>query len=103
MLQAIDLHREDVYIANVLKSRPPRNRDPRPEEVAACTPYLLRQITLIQPKVLLALGRIAAQYLLNTTTAMGQLRGQLFEYGPLKTTLLITYPPAYFALSSRKT
>jgi DNA polymerase len=102
MLQSIDLNRSTVYIANILKSRPPQNRDPRPEEVAACTPYLLRQITLIQPKVLLALGRIAAQYLLSTTTPMSRLRGQLFDYGPLQTPLLVTYHPAYLLRSPRE-
>lgn len=102
MLKAIQLDRGDVYIANVLKSRPPRNRDPSAAEVAACTPYLLRQITLLRPKVLLAVGRIAAQYLLATDAPMGQLRGQEFEYGPLKTKLLITYHPAYLLRAPRE-
>lgn len=99
MLQAIDLNRQAIYIANILKSRPPNNRDPQVDEVAACTPFLLRQITLIQPKVILAVGRIAAQYLLNTQLPMARLRGQRFEYGPLKTPLLISYHPAYLLRS----
>jgi uracil-DNA glycosylase family 4 len=102
MLVSIGLERSEVYIANILKSRPPRNRDPSISEVAACTPYLVRQITLIQPKVLIALGRIAAQYLLSTEAPMSQLRGQQFEYGPLKTPLLITYHPAYLLRSPRE-
>jgi uracil-DNA glycosylase len=102
MLTAIGLERQQVYIANILKSRPPQNRDPLPAEVAACTPYLLRQIELIRPKVLMALGRIAAQSLLSTTTAMSQLRGQQFIYGPLKTPLLVTYHPAYLLRSPRE-
>jgi uracil-DNA glycosylase len=102
MLHAIGLKREDIYIANILKSRPPNNRDPQPAEVAACTPFLLRQITLIKPKVMLAVGRIAAQYLLNTTQAMSKLRGQHFEYGPLKTPLIVSYHPAYLLRSPRE-
>lgn len=102
MLASIQLDRKDIYIANILKSRPPGNRDPLAEEVAACTPYLLRQITLLRPKVLLAVGRIAAQFLLNTTQAMRQLRGETFEYGPLKTPLLVTYHPAYLLRAPRE-
>lgn len=102
MLKAISLEREQVYIANILKSRPPKNRDPQPAEVAACTPFLLRQITLIQPKIMLALGRIAAHYLLNTSVPMSRLRGQCFEYGPLKTRLLVSYHPAYLLRSPRE-
>lgn len=95
MLQAIKLERDDVYITNILKSRPPNNRDPKPEEVSACTPFLLKQIELIQPKVILALGRIAAHYLLNCDTAMSELRGKIFKYGPQQTRLIVTYHPAY--------
>jgi len=95
MLQAINLSREQIYIANVLKSRPPNNRDPSPEEVAACIPFLWRQIELIKPKLILAVGRIAARYLLNTDESMGALRGREFTYGPAKTPLIITYHPAY--------
>ncbi|MGH8132025.1 MAG: uracil-DNA glycosylase, partial [Steroidobacteraceae bacterium] len=96
MLRAIGLDRKsNVYIANVLKSRPPGNRDPKPEEVAACLPYLVRQIELLQPKLILAVGRIAAQNLLATTVPLGRLRGQVHHFGELNTPLLVTYHPAY--------
>ena len=102
MLKSIGLDREKVYIANILKSRPPKNRDPSTQEIAACTPYLLRQITLLRPKMLLALGKIAAQYLLTTTLPMSRLRGQILEYGPLKTPIFITYHPAYLLRAPRE-
>ncbi len=96
MLHAIGLDRRtNVYIANVLKSRPPGNRDPKPEEVAACLPYLLQQIELLQPKVILAVGRIAAQNLLGTQAPLGRLRGQVHRFGELNTPLVVTYHPAY--------
>jgi uracil-DNA glycosylase len=96
MLAAIGLDRtRNVYIANVLKSRPPGNRDPRPEEVAACLPYLLRQIALLQPRLILAVGRIAAQNLLATDTPLGRLRGRVHHFGELNTPLVVTYHPAY--------
>ena len=96
MLKAIGLSREtNVYIANVLKSRPPGNRDPKPEEVAACLPYLLGQIRLLQPRLILAVGRIAAQNLLATDTPLGRLRGQIHHFGELNTPLIVTYHPAY--------
>jgi DNA polymerase len=96
MLRAIGLDRRtNVYIANVLKSRPPNNRDPRPEEVAACMPYLLRQIALLQPKIMLAVGRIAAQNLLATDAPLGRLRGRVHAFGDLHTPLVVTYHPAY--------
>jgi uracil-DNA glycosylase family 4 len=94
MLRAIGLDRAtNVYIANVLKSRPPGNRDPKPEEVAACLPYLERQIELLRPKIMLAVGRIAAQNLLATDAPLGRLRGQLHRFGD--TPLVVTYHPAY--------
>ena len=94
MLKAIGLDRKsNVYIANVLKSRPPGNRDPKPEEVAACLPYLAEQIALLQPKIMLAVGRIAAQNLLGTDAPLGRLRGQLHRFGA--TPLVVTYHPAY--------
>jgi uracil-DNA glycosylase len=99
MLKAIGLERESVYIANILKSRPPGNRDPKPEEVAACMPYLLRQIALIRPKLILAVGRIAAQNLLGTTAPLARLRGQVHSFGELGTPLIITYHPAYLLRS----
>jgi uracil-DNA glycosylase len=96
MLRAIGLDRAtNVYIANVLKSRPPGNRDPKPEEVAACLPYLVRQIALLQPKILLAVGRIAAQNLLGTQVPLGRLRGQVHHFGEFNTPLVVTYHPAY--------
>lgn len=94
MLAAIDLKRgKDVYIANSVKCRPPNNRTPEPEETAACWPYLQRQIALIQPKLIVALGRPAAQTLLGTEVKIGASRGQLFEHNG--TPLIVTYHPAY--------
>lgn len=94
MLAAIGLARgENVYIANVLKSRPPGNRNPAPEEIAACMPYLERQIQLIQPKIILALGRFAVQSLLHTDEAIGKLRGRVHHYQGIP--LIVTYHPAY--------
>jgi uracil-DNA glycosylase family 4 len=96
MLRAIGLDRTtNVYIANVLKSRPPGNRDPKPEEVAACLPYLMRQIALLRPKIMLAVGRIAAQNLLGTQVPLARLRGQVHHFGEFKTPLVVTYHPAY--------
>jgi len=96
MLKAIGLSRgSNVYIANVLKSRPPGNRDPKPEEVAACLPYLMRQIELLRPRVMLAVGRIAAQNLLATDTPLGRLRGKVHHFGELNTPLIVTYHPSY--------
>jgi uracil-DNA glycosylase len=101
MLKAIGLAREQVYIANILKSRPPNNRDPAPAEVSACIPYLFRQIELINPRVLLCVGRIAAQSLLNTDTSIGKLRGKLhtLETGRVNRPLIVTYHPAYLLRS----
>lgn len=96
MLRAIGLDRtQNVYIANVLKSRPPGNRDPKPEEVSACLPYLVRQIALLKPKIMLAVGRIAAQNLLGTDAPLGRLRGSVHYFGELNTPLVVTYHPAY--------
>jgi uracil-DNA glycosylase len=92
ILAAIGLSRDDVYIVNVLKHRPPGNRNPQPNEVAACSPYLIRQIELIQPKVILALGTFAAQTLLNSKTPIGKLRGQVHEYHGVP--VIVTYHPA---------
>lgn len=94
MLAAIGLERgRNVYIANVLKSRPPGNRDPRPEETAACLPYLERQIELMRPRLIVALGRIAAQSLLLTDTPIGRLRGQVHTWQGVP--MVVTYHPAY--------
>lgn len=92
ILAAVDLTREQVYICNVLKHRPPGNRNPLPEEVKACSPYLIRQIELIRPKVILALGTFAAQTLLDTKTPIGKLRGQVHRYYGVP--LVVTYHPA---------
>jgi DNA polymerase len=100
MLRGIGLKRgENVYIANILKSRPPNNRDPKPEEVAVCLPYLMRQIALIQPRIMLAVGRIAAQNILQTDTPIGKLRGKVHYFGELNTPLIVTYHPAYLLRS----
>ena len=94
MLAAIQLKRgRNVYIGNVLKCRPPGNRNPEPGEVAACSPYLLRQIALIQPKLIVALGRFAAQTLLDTDATIGSLRGTVHRYAGVP--LVVTYHPAY--------
>jgi DNA polymerase len=92
MLEAIHFKREEVYIANILKCRPPENRDPRPDEIETCKPYLLQQIKFIQPRIICALGRISAQVLLETKSALGQLRGRFHEFLGIK--LLVTYHPA---------
>jgi uracil-DNA glycosylase family 4 len=94
MLAAIGLARTaNAYIANVLKCRPPGNRDPAPFEVAQCSPHLVRQIELIQPKLILAMGRFAAQTLLNTEASIASLRGRIFRYQNVPT--IVTYHPAY--------
>jgi len=98
MLCAVGLDRERVFIANILKCRPPRNRDPQPAEVAQCMPYLRRQIELISPALILCVGRIAAQNLLATDTPIGRLRGSLHR---LETgvPVIVTYHPAYLLRS----
>ena len=94
MLAAIDLERgENVYIANVLKCRPPGNRNPEPEEVEKCSPHLRAQIELIAPKLIIAMGRFAAQTLLNTDASIASLRGRLHEHAGVP--LIVTYHPAY--------
>jgi DNA polymerase len=94
MLAAIGLSREkNVYIANVLKCRPPGNRNPEPDEVAKCTPHLRRQIELIGPKLIVAMGRFAAQTLLNTDATIASLRGRVHAYAGVP--LIVTYHPAY--------
>ena len=95
MLRAIGLAREQVYIANVLKCRPPGNRDPAAAEAAECLPYLEQQIALLKPKVMLAVGRIAAQNLLRTDITLGRLRQQVHTFGASKVPLVVTYHPAY--------
>ena len=94
MLAAIGLNRsENVYIANVLKCRPPGNRNPEPEEVAKCTPFLKQQIGLIKPKLIIAMGRFAAQTLLSSDASIASLRGRVFRYEGVP--LIVTYHPAY--------
>jgi DNA polymerase len=92
ILGAIKLRREDVFIANVLKHRPPGNRNPAPDEVTACSPYLVRQVELVKPKVIVCWGTFAAQTLLDTKLAIGKLRGQVHRY--YGTPLIVTYHPA---------
>lgn len=93
MLKAIELQREDVYIANILKCRPPNNRDPEPSEITNCNDYLRQQVALLQPKAIFAVGRIAAQSLLNTTRSISALRGQVHSYENVP--LVASYHPAY--------
>ncbi|MDA0276971.1 MAG: uracil-DNA glycosylase, partial [Proteobacteria bacterium] len=94
MLASIQLKRgENVYIANVLKCRPPGNRNPAPEEVAKCAPHLLRQVALLRPKLILAMGRFAVQALLKTEASIASLRGRQHQYAGVP--LIVTYHPAY--------
>ena len=102
MLQAIGLQRQQVYIANILKCRPPNNRDPSVEETAKCQDYLFRQIELVQPKLILVVGRIAAHRLLNTDTPLGKLRGQICREPHSGIPMLITYHPAYLLRSPKE-
>ena len=95
MLRAIGLAREQVYIANVLKCRPPGNRDPAAGEAAECLPYLEQQIALLKPKIMLAVGRIASQNLLRTDVTLGRLRRQVHHFGVSRVPLIVTYHPAY--------
>jgi DNA polymerase len=97
MLRAVGQGRDEVFIANILKCRPPNNRDPKPDESAQCRGYLERQIELVQPKIILAVGRIAAQLLLETDQPVGRLRGTTHQLG--KTPLVVTYHPAYLLRS----
>jgi uracil-DNA glycosylase family 4 len=99
MLAAIGLPRKSVYIANILKCRPPGNRDPKPEEAANCESFLLRQVDLIQPKLILSVGRISAQTLLQTDTPVGRLRGRVHYFGERQIPLVVTYHPAYLLRS----
>ena len=93
IIESIGLKREEVYIANILKCRPPENRNPNANEIVTCTPHLIKQIEIIRPKVICALGTFAAQTLLDTKEAIGKLRGKFFEYQGTK--FLPTYHPAY--------
>jgi DNA polymerase len=93
IIESIGMKRGDVYIANILKCRPPDNRNPNANEIVMCSPHLIRQIEIIRPKIICALGTFAAQRLLDTKEAIGKLRGRFFEYQSTK--LLATYHPAY--------
>src|SRR5207248_11225740 len=93
IIEAIDLKREDVYIANVIKCRPPQNRNPEADEVDTCEPFLFRQIDIIKPKVIVALGKFGAQTLLRTEDPISKLRGRVFDYRGAK--LIPTFHPAY--------
>jgi uracil-DNA glycosylase family 4 len=95
MLAAIGLPRPDVFVANMIKCRPPQNRDPRPEELTACRPYLERQVRLLQPALILVVGRVAAQNLLATDAPLARLRGQVHRVGGVNTPAVVTYHPAY--------
>jgi DNA polymerase len=100
MIEAIGLRREDVYIANVIKCRPPENRNPDPDEVAACEPFLFRQVETINPAVIVALGTFAAQALLKTQDSISRLRGRVYKYGGAQ--LIPTFHPAYLLRSPDK-
>jgi uracil-DNA glycosylase family 4 len=93
IIEAIELKRDDVYIANVIKCRPPQNRNPEPDEVETCEPFLFQQIDIIRPTVIVALGKFAAQTLLRTADPISRLRGRVFEYRGA--TLVPTFHPAY--------
>jgi len=93
MIEAMGLQRKDVYICNVVKCRPPENRTPEPDEVAACSPFLFRQIDVINPEVIVCLGASAAKTLLNTTRGITSFRGEWLEWRGRK--LMATYHPAY--------
>jgi len=105
MLRAIGMSRESVYIANIIKCRPPKNRDPKAEEMVACAPYLRRQIALVQPRVIVAVGRVAAQHLARSTAPIGKMRGQRHYYDNsdgddgTHIPMVVTYHPAYLLRS----
>ncbi|HXV60598.1 MAG TPA: uracil-DNA glycosylase [Vicinamibacteria bacterium] len=100
IIQAIDLTREEVYITNVVKCRPPRNRDPEPDEVERCRPYIERQVDSVRPRVICALGRVATQNLLRTEESISRLRGRIFSYRGVR--LVPTFHPAYLLRNPEK-
>ena len=102
MLFSMGLQRQEVFIANILKCRPPKNRDPKINEVEACEKYLRQQIALIKPKIILALGRIAAQNLLKSDTPIGKMRGNSYLYPDTNLPVVVTYHPAYLLRSPRE-
>lgn len=95
MLEATGMQRHDIYIANILKCRPPNNRNPKSDEINQCTPYLQQQINLIKPDIMMAVGRVAAHHLLTTEESFVRLRGKVHHFGEKKTPLIVTYHPAY--------
>jgi uracil-DNA glycosylase family 4 len=99
MLRAVGLDRDQVFIANILKCRPPGNRDPKSEEVGACAGFLNRQVELIRPRLILAVGRIAAQNLLQEDLPVGRLRGSVHRFGRHDIPVVVTYHPAYLLRS----
>ncbi|HYW93384.1 MAG TPA: uracil-DNA glycosylase [Gammaproteobacteria bacterium] len=103
MLRAMGRSRQhDVFITNIVKCRPPKNRDPKPEEADACAGYLRRQLELVRPRLILAVGRIAAQRLLQTDTGISRLRGRVHYYGPDAIPLVVSYHPAYLLRSPQE-
>ena len=100
IIEAIALQREDVYIANVIKCRPPENRNPEADEVASCEPFLFRQVQVIKPRVIVALGTFAAQTLLRTKDPISRLRGNVYRYG--SASLIPTFHPAYLLRSPER-
>jgi len=100
IIEAIGLSREEVFIANVLKCRPPENRNPEPDEVAACLPYLREQIRLIAPRIIVTLGTFATQAILETETSIGRLRGRFHPLGPVR--VMPTYHPAFLLRSPER-
>ncbi len=99
MLAAVGLQRGDIFIANILKCRPPDNRDPRAGEVSACADFLLRQVSAVKPSLIIATGRIAAHHLLGVSGTLGSLRGRIHRYGDTEIPLIVTYHPAYLLRS----
>ena len=99
MIEALGMERSDVFVVNALKCRPPGNRDPQADELAQCEPYLHQQLALIQPRVIVALGRISAQSLLKTGEPLGKIRNVIHHYGPQNIPLVATYHPAYLLRS----
>jgi DNA polymerase len=100
IIEAIELTRDQVYIANVIKCRPPENRNPEPDEVETCEPFLFRQVQIIKPKVIVALGTFAARTLLRTTEPISKLRGRFYKYADAA--LIATFHPAYLLRSPDK-
>jgi DNA polymerase len=97
IIESIGLTRDQVYIANVIKCRPPENRNPEPDEVATCEPFLFRQVEVIRPRVIVALGKFAAQTLLKTQDPISRIRGRIYAYGGAQ--LVVTFHPAYLLRS----